>query len=126
MTLLYKPSKIRSHLDPEQKERYIARPTKRIIVDQDAIGELLAMRSTVSPEDVSLVLNGLRHVMMDLLGDNHIIHLPGFGIFGTAFKSEVADTPDGITYRSVKDIKLTFRPDPWMKRKMKEFVVRKG
>ena len=54
MTLLYKPSKIRSHLDPEQKERYIARPTKRIIVDQDAIGELLAMRSTVSPEDVSL------------------------------------------------------------------------
>ena len=87
---------------------------------------MMAARSTVSRGDVSLVLNGLTDLMLELLEDNHSVRLDGLGIFSLSFKSEVADSPDQITYTSVKDIRLQFLPDKSIKQELSNFRVLKS
>lgn len=125
MPVYYKASKVKSHLDPEKKERYYARPAKRQNIGLREISRRLAMRSTASPGDVALVLNDLRDLLLELLGENYNVHIDGFGIFSLTFKSDTADSPEEITYNSVKEIRLQFLPDKEMKQELKTIKVRK-
>ena len=126
MPVLYKIAPVKSHFDPDGKTRYIARPTRRQTIGLKEFSQMMAARSTVSRGDVSLVLNGLTDLMLELLEDNHSVRLDGLGIFSLSFKSEVADSPDQITYTSVKDIRLQFLPDKSIKQELSNFRVLKS
>ncbi|MBM3435058.1 MAG: hypothetical protein FJY07_02445 [Bacteroidetes bacterium] len=62
----------------------------------------------------------------ELLMNNGIVHLKPLGVFSLSFKCKPEDSPDKITYRSVTDIRIQFRPDPELKRRLMNTVVRKG
>ena len=126
MPILFKPSAVKSHFDPSGKRRYIARPCKTNVKNTYDLSKILSDRSTLSSMDIFATLHGLQELIPELLLQNNSIHLEPLGVFSVSFKSDVEDEESGISAKSIKDIKLQFRPDPIMKSKLKRALLKKS
>lgn len=126
MAILYKPSVIKSHFDPSAKKRYIARPCKRSNINTYDLSRVISERTTLNRADIIGVLYALEEVIPELILDNKSVHLKPLGIFSVSFKSDVEDEESGITQNSIKDVKLQFRPDSYMKSKLKNATFKKS
>ena len=125
MTVLYKVTNIKSHFDPEQKMRYMARPHGRKMISTDQICEMIADRSSLSRADITATLYAFEELIPQLLLDNYSVSLKPLGIFSLSFKSKVEDDPDKVDHRSVTDVRVQYRPDAKLKAKVKRAVIRK-
>jgi predicted histone-like DNA-binding protein len=126
MPVYYQISPVKSHFDPEGKVRYIARPCKRNKILTKKGCEIIAQRSSGTEADVMHMLYSIMDLIPELVMENGIVDLKPFGIFSLSFKCKPEDSPDKITYRSVSDFRIQFRPDPALKRRLLNTVVRKG
>lgn len=126
MAILYKPSAINSHFDPNGKKRYIARPCKSNKVNTKDLSRIISDRSTISNADVIGVLYALEELIPELLLDNKSVHLKPLGVFSVSFKSDVEDEESLISQKSIKDVKLQFRADPYLKSKLKSAKFKKS
>ena len=126
MAILYKPSAINSHFDPNGKKRYIARPCKSNKVNTRELSRIISERSTVSSADIVGVLNALEELIPELLLDNKSIHLKPLGVFSISFKSDVENEETAISHKSIKDVKLQFRSDSYLKSKLKSAKFKKS
>jgi predicted histone-like DNA-binding protein len=125
MTVYYKISPVKSHLEPDGKVRYIARPCKRQKINIDQIGEIISTRSSYSKPDVIGMLHMFAELVPELLKDNYSVHLKPLGVYSLSFKSKSVENPEDISFRSVTELRMQFRPDPEVKRKLINTVVRK-
>jgi hypothetical protein len=126
MPVYYQISPVKSHFDPEGKVRYIARPCKRKKIPVNEVCKIIAKRSSGKEPEVMHSLYSFLDLIPELLMDNGIVHLKPLGVFSLSFKCKPEDSPDKITYRSVKDFRIQFRPAPELKRRLMNTVVRKG
>lgn len=125
MTVYYKVSSVKSHFDPEGKVRYIARPSKRRKINIEEIGEIISTRSSFSKPDVIGILYSFADLIPELLMDNNSVHMKPLGVFSLSYKSKSVENPEDITFRSVTEVRMQFRPDPEVKRMLMNTEVRK-
>jgi len=125
MTVYYKISTVKSHFDPEGKVRYIARPSKRQQIDIDRISQMISERSAYSKPDVVGMLHMFAELVPELLKDNYTVHLKPLGVYSLSFKSKSVENPENISFRSVTEVRMQFRPDPEVKRMLMNTEVRK-
>lgn len=118
MAIKFKATPVKSYLDQSGNRKYIARPVKREKADFKVISEMISKRSTLSSTDIIAVLYSFAEVVPELLLDNHSVHLPPLGIFSLSFKSEVHDTAAEVSAGSVREIRMQFRPDKEISRRL--------
>lgn len=126
MTVYYKVSPVKSHFDPEGKVRYIARPCKRNKIDINQISQIISERSTFSKPDVMGVLYSFVDLIPELLMNNYTVHLEPLGVYSLSFKCKPAEQPDDISYRSVTEVRMQFRPSTELKQRLNHAEVRKA
>ncbi len=125
MTVLYRATSIKSHFDPARKTRYIARACKREIINTDDLSRLISDRSTLSRADITAALYAFEEIIPELLLNNYSIHLKPLGIFSLSIKSKAEDAPAQVNNKSIKEIKLNFKPDTLIKKRLKSANIKK-
>lgn len=105
--------------------RYIARPSKRRKINIEEIGEIISTRSSFSKPDVIGILYSFADLIPELLMDNNSVHMKPLGVFSLSYKSKSVENPEDITFRSVTEVRMQFRPDPEVKRMLMNTEVRK-
>ncbi len=126
MPILYKITPVKGGLNPEKKTRFIAFPCKRQKADVKMIATMIAERSSLSRGDAMSALNSLAEIVTDLLIDNYTVQLPPLGIFSLSFSSKSYENEEEVNFRSVKKVRMQFRADKDIIKKLKNVEVRKG
>lgn len=83
------------------------------------IAEILKQRSTASEADVYLVLMGLVDLLPELLLDGKTVKIDEFGTFRLHAKVTTEDSPDKVTSRNIRDLRISFLPDKGIKTALK-------
>lgn len=118
MAIKFKATPVKSHLDQSGGTKYIARTVKRAKADFRLISDMISERSTLSSPDIIAVLYAFAEVVPELLLDNYSVHLPPLGIFSISLKSAVHENAADVRAASVREIRLQFRPDKEISRKL--------
>ena len=90
---------------------------RSVLVDKpvttEEIAEDLAAESTVAPADVLAVLRALSGVMGKHMANGRSVKLYGIGsfYFTTAATGNGVDTPEEVSARQIKGIRVRFRPE---------------
>lgn len=81
--------------------------------DSDELARRIAQMSTASTGDVHLVLRSLPSVMAQIMNEGRTVHIDGLGSF--FFKLSCAgrgvDTPEEVSRKQIKDIRVQFLPE---------------
>lgn len=81
--------------------------------NSDELARRIAQMSTASPGDVHLVLRSLPGVMAQIMNEGRTVHIDGLGSF--FFKLSCAgrgvDTPEEVSRKQIKDIRVQFLPE---------------
>jgi predicted histone-like DNA-binding protein len=116
MTLKYKVIHLQASVkDGTVKDLYYARAVKRRKVDVDELSKMISQMSSFSRPDVIGVLTALSDIIPTLLIENKTVQLGDLGTFSLHFKSDCADSPDKVSYRSIKGLNIRFRVGKWLK-----------
>ncbi|MDR2782987.1 MAG: hypothetical protein LBB48_03960 [Treponema sp.] len=89
-------------------------------VGMQAIAKEIEGRSALSLGDVRSVLSNLAEVLPTFLKLGQSVNLEGFGSFRISVSSEGAATPEELTARRVKGVKLAFLPGAGLKRSLED------
>jgi predicted histone-like DNA-binding protein len=100
--------------------KYYAMASNRELAGFRKLAKIIEGRSTVSSADIIAVLYNLAYVIPELIKDGQSVKLDGVGIISGTLISEGKDTPEEVTSRSIKSIKLHFLPDVEMKKNLRD------
>lgn len=97
-------------------------------VDLLELGEILAERSTVSPGDVYTVIIGLMGLIPELLLQGNTIKMDRLGSFRLHARVETSESPEQVSARNIKELRLSFKPSGFIKDKLRmaKIVPEKG
>lgn len=90
------------------------------------VSKLLAMRSTASEADVYLVVTGLINLIPELLAEGRTVKLDGLGTFRLHARVDTASSPEKVSTRNIRELRLAFRPDNEIKRELRTVKVYKS
>jgi predicted histone-like DNA-binding protein len=96
-------------LNREEKKWYLIQQTKGY-VDTDQICQDILELSSLSPGDVRNVLENLNVVIQKRLDAGYSVRLDKLGSFRTSVTSVGTETPEQLTVRNVKQVRLIFSP----------------
>ncbi|MDP4210223.1 MAG: HU family DNA-binding protein [Bacteroidota bacterium] len=85
----------------------------------------LARQSTLSESDVYAVIYGLVELIPDKLKDGYTIKLNDLGTFRLHARVTTADSPDQVTVRNIKELRLSFKPDNTLKKELQNAKIKK-
>jgi predicted histone-like DNA-binding protein len=125
MAILYKVSKrAEPGVKGGGKNKYCAIPYKRQMIETDELADDIQEICTVHRVDLISVISALKYAIVKNMLSGHSVKLEGLGIFSVSFKVEMKDSAEEVTSRSIKEVRLTFRPDVELKKKLQgsEFV----
>ena len=100
--------------------QYYLRETKRDLLGVDALANRLADQTSLSRIDVRMVLMGLSDLIPELLLNNYSVELGELGIFSLSLKSNPAPTEEAATWRNIRDLKVNFRVNKALQKKVKK------
>lgn len=106
--------------------KYCASPTKRQIINTLELSGIISSSCSASNADVVMVLQSLSDIIPNLIADGRSVKLNGIGIFSSQFETELKDSPNQVTSRSIKKVKLKFLPDKIIKRALKGCTFKKS
>jgi predicted histone-like DNA-binding protein len=92
-------------------------------VDLLDVARILAKRSTASEADVYLVMMGLVDLIPDLLAEGKTIKMERFGTFRLHARVKTESSPDKITSRNIKEIRLSYKPDNAIKKVLQNIDI---
>jgi predicted histone-like DNA-binding protein len=90
------------------------------------VAKQLAKESTLSEADVYAEIFGLINLIPDKLLDWYTVKLDGFGSFRLHAKVETSDDPSKIDVRSIKELRISFKPDNEIKKSLKKATISKS
>jgi predicted histone-like DNA-binding protein len=109
MALKLKKIQRASPLDRTQVKWYFTQE-KSGTLGMEEIAKAIAARSSLSYGDVLSVLRNLVELLPKFLKMGVTIVLKGFGSFHATVKSQGTDTPEELTTRNVKGVKVSWVP----------------
>jgi predicted histone-like DNA-binding protein len=92
-------------------------------VDLLEVARILAKRSTASEADVYLVMLGLVDLIPDLLAQGKTIKMERFGTFRLHARVKTENSPEKITVRNIKELRLSFKPDNQIKKALQNIDI---
>lgn len=125
MPIRYKTVKLKNSLDPAKPDMYIAVAKSSGELSLDQLSKLIANATTMSRSDIYGVLIALCDILPYELLEGKIVRLGNLGSFMLKLKSETANTPEEITFRKVKKLKLHFVPSKELKEELTKFELQK-
>ncbi len=126
MPLKYKVvSTVKPYSADKNNRIYFPRLCGENQVDLDYIVKMLTIRSTASPGDVYLVIQGLVELIPELLADGHTVKLNDLGIFRLHARSVSSLSPDKVSRKNIKQLHLSFIPDKGIRKKLEEIDITK-
>ena len=90
---------------------------RAVLVDKpvttDELCEEIATASTVAPADVTATLKSLSGIVGKYMAQGRSVHLDGIGTFHFTInaKGNGADTPEEVSARQIKSIRVRFTPE---------------
>ena len=102
------------------KKKYCVMPTGRKMIELQDISAEIQKMSTFSEADTVGVLYALMSVLMSHIQEGDSIRFGELGIFTVSFKSALEDNPSKVDSRSIKEVKLKFRPGVRIKKELKQ------
>ena len=98
--------------------KYYPRIYARTKLNLREISKIISSRSTLHPADILGTLTALVEVIPELLLQNNSIELGDLGTFSLHIKGESADSSEKLNKKSIKDVKIAFRPGKYVKQKL--------
>ncbi len=124
MALKYKIISTVKPGNQQQNERiWFPKLTGTTQIDLNQVADILAQRTTASQADVYLVVMGLVDLIPELLKKGNTVKLDNLGTFRLHAKVETCSTPEDISIKNIKDIKMSFRPDNKIKKTLKNIEI---
>ena len=107
----------------EGEKIYFPKLTRSSQVNLRDIANMLSEISTASPGDVYLIITGLVDLIPTLLGKGNTIKLDDLGTFRLHARVDTEPSPEKVTSRNIKELRLSFRHDNRIKKKLKGIKV---
>jgi len=95
---------------------YYARACERSKATLDDLADMIHQRTSLSRGDVVSVVVSLSDLIPELLSENKTVELGELGTFSLHLQSEGVSSPEEISYRKIKALKIQFRPGIHFKR----------
>jgi len=96
--------------DQNSQPKYYATAKSSGRADTNAIAKNINSISTVSSVDTAAVLEAFLTVVPDQMAEGKIVELGDFGTFRVGISSEGAALAEGVTARSITDVRVIFTP----------------
>lgn len=124
MALKYKiVSTFRPGEGKEGSQLWFPKITGSSQADLRDIANMLHKRSTASEADVFLIVKGLVDLIPELLADGRTVKLDELGTFRVHAKVRTSDSPDSVSVKNIEQLRVSFRPDKWMKKALKNAEI---
>jgi predicted histone-like DNA-binding protein len=89
----------------------------------EEIAKILQKRSTASESDVYLIVKGLVELIPELISDGYTVKLDELGSFRLHARVHAAESPEKVSSKNIKELKMSFLPDKKIKRKLQMVKV---
>ena len=119
MSLHYKVvTKKPGGLTGEHGIRYYPMLTDRQTIHLRELCEIIGEANTFHSGTVFGVMETFLRFIPTLLMDGHNIHLGEFGTFSLSIRAVGQDSPDKVSSRDIKEVRMNFRPGPVIKHQL--------
>ncbi len=120
MTIRYKiTSTSKPGAGKEGEKVYFPRLTGSSPIRLNEIARILAGKSSASRGDVHQVLLDFAQLIPELMAQGKSILIDELGSFQLHARVSTADSPEKVTYRNIKEIRMSFRPGSAIRKKLK-------
>ncbi len=97
--------------NPINKEvKYYAQIAPVNVVNLDEVATRVSRCCTVTSHDIKAVISALQEQLIDMLRSGQSVRLGDIGSFRPTITSEACDSPEEVTAKSVKGIRVRFTP----------------
>lgn len=114
----YKIMSKKNPLKPADPEKFYPFPKWSSEMNLRTIAGQIARHCTLTPADVTAVLEALLSELPDYLMNGHSVRLGDFGLMKLSFSGEGRGTADDVTAKEIKRLKVLFLPGVELKRKL--------
>lgn len=114
----YKIISKKNPLKPADPEKFYPFPKWSSEMNLRTIAGQIARHCTLTPADVTAVLEALLSELPDYLMNGHSVRLGDFGLMKLSFSGEGRGTADDVTAKEIKRLKVLFLPGVELKRKL--------
>lgn len=83
------------------------------------VARILQSWSTASEADVYLIVKGLVTLIPRLLTDGKTVKLDELGTFRLHARVNTSDSPEAVTAKNIRELRISFRPDKQIKKQLK-------
>lgn len=97
---------------------YIPQPAGGQPLDRREISRRINNMCTVTPADVSAVLDALESVIGNALAQGDSVRLGSLGSFHLRMSARSAATPEEVTSANIKEVGVAFRATPELKQRL--------
>jgi len=119
MTIRYKiTSTSKPGAGKDGEKIYFPRLTGSSPVDLDYLSRIIEQRSSASKADVYLILLEFAQLVPELLTEGKTIVVKDLGSFQLHARVSAADSPEKVTFRNIKEIRMSFLPDKKIKKRL--------
>lgn len=114
---MYKIAERENPMDRSQKKFY-ATPSYTKDVELRKIAEDISKNCTLTPADISAVLESFLDVVPNYLEEGHSIKMGNFGRFRLSFSSKGFETEEAVTADAVTRTRVLFVPGVALKKRL--------
>lgn len=115
--MMYKIAERENPMDRSQKKFY-ATPSYTKDVELRKIAEDISKNCTLTPADISAVLESFLDVVPNYLEEGHSIKMGNFGRFRLSFSSKGFETEEAVTADAVTRTRVLFVPGVALKKRL--------
>ena len=124
MAISYKKKQQKLWCNGKLEEKYIAKVAYNSRLNEGALAEEIASKTTASAADVMLVLTALEECISSNIARGNVIKMDTLGSFYPAITAKAVDSPDKVNQFSITNKKVKFVPSQSFKDRLKEAGVR--
>ena len=94
--------------------------------DLRSIADRISQMSTLSSVDTVAVLEAFLQVIPDELSNGKIVEMGEFGTFRLTLLASGEDSPEKVSARNIKEVKVRFKPGKQFKQELERLDFRKA
>lgn len=111
--------------NPSEAPKYYASHNAPEVIREIKILEEIAPKTGATPQFCGKILDSFLSVLSEKLGEGHLVKIKNLGSFAISINSIGHEFPEQVTAESIKKIRIQFKPDKLIKKRLKELEFEK-